>query len=54
MPLTPLDLPGVDVAVDPVWLSPDDASALFDALYAGIAWEKHRIRLFGGRWIRRA
>lgn len=47
MPLTPLDLRGADVAMDPTWLSPDEASALFDALYAGIAWETHRIRLFG-------
>lgn len=47
MPLTPLDLPGADVAIDAAWLSPGEADALFDALYSGIAWETHRIRLFG-------
>jgi len=47
MPLTPLDLPGADVAMDATWLPAGEAGALFDALYTGIAWETHRIRLFG-------
>lgn len=47
MALTALPLTDADVALDPAWLSIDDAAALFDALRTEIAWENHRIRLFG-------
>ncbi|QDH71880.1 alpha-ketoglutarate-dependent dioxygenase AlkB [Lysobacter alkalisoli] len=33
--------------MDPEWLSRRDAEALFHQLRDGIAWEVHRIRLFG-------
>ena len=33
--------------LDPRGCRPARRDALFDALYAGIAWETHRIRLFG-------
>ncbi|MDB6162847.1 MAG: alkB, partial [Xanthomonadaceae bacterium] len=36
-----------DVSYDPAWLSPAEADALFTALRDGVAWEVHRIRLFG-------
>ncbi len=42
-----LPLPGADVALWPHWLDTDEADALFAELHAGIAWEQHRIRLFG-------
>src|SRR5687768_4356117 len=45
--LLPLDLPGADVRLDPAWLAPAEAAALFDALLAVVPWETHRIRLFG-------
>ena len=45
--LQPLALAGADVAFDPHWLVADDAEALFARLRATIAWEVHRIRLFG-------
>jgi len=47
MAFTPLALPDADVRVDPDWLSTADADALFATLRDGIAWEVHRIRLFG-------
>jgi alkylated DNA repair dioxygenase AlkB len=47
MPLTPLPLPDADLAFDPCWLAPRDADALLAALHATVAWEVHRIRLFG-------
>ena len=47
MPCTPLPLPDADVRLDPHWLPPAAADALFDALLAAIPWEVHRIRLFG-------
>lgn len=47
MTLTALPLTDADVALDPVWLSIEDAAALFGALRTEIAWENHRIRLFG-------
>lgn len=42
-----LELPGADVALCPAWLDRAQADALFAELHAGIAWEVHRIRLFG-------
>ena len=45
--LQPLALAGADLAFDPHWLVADDAEALFARLRATIAWEVHRIRLFG-------
>ena len=47
MPLAEIDLPDADVAVDHAWLSQPQADALFAGLHAGVAWEVHRIRLFG-------
>lgn len=40
-------LPGADVRLDPAWLAPAEAAALFDAALAEVPWETHRIRLFG-------
>jgi len=47
MRLATIDLPDADVAIDPAWLAPAQANALFAELRDGIAWEVHRIRLFG-------
>jgi len=47
MPLTPLALPGAELALDPHWLDCAAADALFAALLADVPWETHRIRLFG-------
>lgn len=47
MTLVPLDLPGAQVALDPHWLDAGAADALFATLLQAIAWETHRIRLFG-------
>jgi len=57
--LQPLHLPDADVSLDPAWLAPDEAAAVFAQLQAGIAWENHPVRLFGrehpsprlSRWI---
>lgn len=40
-------LPGADVRLARAWLSPVEADAVFASLCSGIAWERHRIRLFG-------
>ena len=40
-------LDDADVRYDPHWLGADEAGAMFAALHDGIAWERHRIRLFG-------
>jgi len=45
--LEELPLAGASLSFDPHWLSPEQADALFAVLHAGIAWEVHRIRLFG-------
>lgn len=45
--LQPLDLPGADVRFDPAWLAEAEAGALFATLHDGLAWETHRVRLFG-------
>ncbi|HEY4582190.1 MAG TPA: alpha-ketoglutarate-dependent dioxygenase AlkB [Lysobacter sp.] len=42
-----LPLPDADVRFDPAWLAPGEASALFEALLAGLRWENHVVRLFG-------
>jgi alkylated DNA repair dioxygenase AlkB len=47
MALESIELPGASLALDPAWLPAAQADALFDALQAGVAWERHRIRLFG-------
>lgn len=47
MSLTPLLLPDAEMALDPGWLPPAQADALWQALYAAIPWEVHRLRLFG-------
>lgn len=38
---------GAEVGLDPQWLAPAQADALFDDLMREVAWEVHRIRLFG-------
>ena len=40
-------LPDADVALWPQWLDTAEADALFAELRQAIAWETHRIRLFG-------
>ena len=40
-------LPDADVALWPHWLAPVEADALFAELRQAVAWETHRIRLFG-------
>lgn len=45
--LRSLELPGADLRFDPAWLAPREADALLEALQAGLAWETHRIRMFG-------
>lgn len=47
MAFTPVPLPGADVALDPHWLAPVEADALFTTLLDAVTWEVHRIRLFG-------
>lgn len=42
-----IELPGADVALWPRWLDPAGADALFTELLRAVAWENHRIRLFG-------
>lgn len=45
--LTPLALADAELQFDPAFLSPSRAATLFDALRGDIAWETHRLRLFG-------
>ena len=47
MSLKALSLPDAELAFDPHWLAPAAADALFAGLREGVAWECHRIRLFG-------
>ena len=47
MALSALPLADAKLAFDPHWLGADEADALFAALRAQVAWEVHRIRLFG-------
>lgn len=45
--LQALPLDDAELAFAPAWLSPAQALVLFEALQAAIAWDVHRIRLFG-------
>jgi len=45
--LQPLALPGADLAFDPVFLPAHEADQALVQLSTQIAWERHRIRLFG-------
>lgn len=47
MALRPLHLPRADVAFDPGWLPQADADALLEDLRTCVAWQVHRLRLFG-------
>lgn len=47
MALSVLPLADAELAFDPHWLGADEADGLFAALRAQVAWEVHRIRLFG-------
>ncbi|MDR7135201.1 alkylated DNA repair dioxygenase AlkB [Lysobacter niastensis] len=47
MALSALPLADAELAFDPHWLGVDEADALFIALREQVAWEVHRIRLFG-------
>lgn len=47
MTLRPLPLTDAELAFDPQWLTAADAGALLAALREDVAWEVHRIRLFG-------
>ena len=47
MPLSPLPLAQAELAFDPHWLDAGSADALLAGLCDTIAWEVHRIRLFG-------
>ncbi len=42
-----IDLPGADVQWFPGWLAAPEAEALRLDLLAQVAWEVHRIRVFG-------
>lgn len=42
-----IPLPGADADLWPQWLDGAEADALLDELRRAIAWETHRIRLFG-------
>ena len=43
----PITLPGAEVQLWPHWLEAVEADGLFAELQQAIAWENHRIRLFG-------
>lgn len=47
MSLKALSLPDAELAFEPHWLTPAAADALFAGLRERVAWECHRIRLFG-------
>jgi alkylated DNA repair dioxygenase AlkB len=40
-------IPDADLRYAPQWLTRDAADALFESLRENVAWERHRIRLFG-------
>jgi alkylated DNA repair dioxygenase AlkB len=42
-----IHLPGADVVLHPDWLGEKAAWALFEALRAGLPWERHRITVYG-------
>lgn len=43
----PLPLTDAEIALDRHWLEPADADRLLQGLHETIAWENHRVRLFG-------
>jgi alkylated DNA repair dioxygenase AlkB len=45
--IEPIDLPGADVRYEPCAYKHAEADALFAALHAEIAWQTHRLTLFG-------
>lgn len=45
--LQAIDLAGAALRLDLAWLSRDEADALFASLSRDVAWEVHRIRMFG-------
>lgn len=45
--LESIPLPGAEVRFAPAWLPAAEADALFAALMREVAWETHRIRIFG-------
>lgn len=47
MTLRALPLPGAEVYLDPAWMPQNEADALLAALLREVAWETHRIRIFG-------
>lgn len=47
MALHPMPLADADLAFDPRWLDETSADRLLEALRDGIAWENHRVVLFG-------
>ncbi len=47
MSLHALPLPDAELALDPDWMPRAEADALLATLLSGVAWEVHRIRLFG-------
>ena len=47
MPLSMLPVQDAELALDPCWLDAAAAEALRADLHGSIAWEVHRIRLFG-------
>ena len=42
-----IDLPGADLRFDAAAIATARATRLFDALQAEIAWQRHRLQLFG-------
>ena len=42
-----IHLAGASVSFDPHWLGEGEGRALFDALHAGLPWERHRITVYG-------
>ncbi|HEY1141420.1 MAG TPA: alpha-ketoglutarate-dependent dioxygenase AlkB [Lysobacter sp.] len=47
MVLAPVPLPDAQLQFDPHWLGPLQADALLSGLRSDVAWETHRIRIFG-------
>lgn len=47
MSLNPLPLVDADIAFDPHWLDEIEADRLLHGLRETVAWENHRVRLFG-------
>jgi alkylated DNA repair dioxygenase AlkB len=43
----PVPLADAELCFDPHFMSPAEADAAFAAVRGGVAWEQHRIRLFG-------